>query len=72
MVEHHGPIAEAADLIRSVRDQADRTTVGLEAPDPFDALALEGLVANGQHFVDQQHIGFEVDGDGKSEPGVHA
>ena len=40
--------------------------------DPVHALALERLVADGQHLVDEQDVGVDVHGDGEGEPHVHA
>ena len=35
------------------------------------ALALEGLVTDGEHLVDEQHVGIDVDRDREAEPDVH-
>ena len=32
----------------------------------------EALVADGEHLVDEQHVGIDVDRDGEPEPHVHA
>ena len=36
------------------------------------ALALESLVADREHLVDEQDVGVDVDGDREPEPDVHA
>ena len=36
------------------------------------ALALEGLVADGEHLVDEQHVGVEVRGDREAQAQEHA
>ena len=53
-------------------DEHDRASLGLELLDPAQALRLEQLVADGEHLVDEQHVGVEVDGDGEPEAHVHA
>ena len=55
-----------------VRDQQDGAALALELLHPVDALALEALVADGQHLVDHQDVGVDVDGHGEAEPDVHA
>ena len=49
---------------------------GLAAPAEFrelvEALVREALVADGQHFVDEQHVGVDMDRDRKPEAHVHA
>ena len=37
----------------------------------FDALALEGLVADREDLVEEQHVGPNVDRDRESEPHLH-
>ena len=37
-----------------------------------EALVREALVADGEHLVDEQHVGIDVDRDGEPEPHVHA
>ena len=44
----------------------------LELEDLAEALALKRLVADGEHLVEQQHVGLEVRRDGEAEPHVHA
>ena len=44
----------------------------LELVDPVEALALERLVADRQHLVDEQHVGVDVHGDREAEAHVHA
>ena len=50
----------------------DRAAFVLELVDPVEALALEGLVADREHLVDEQHVGVDVDGDREAEAHVHA
>ena len=72
VVEHRGPVAHLADQVGGVGDEEDRAALALELLDPVDALALERLVADRQHLVDEQDVGLDVDGDREAEPGVHA
>ena len=53
-------------------DQDDRAALLLEGADLVHALALERLVADGEHLVDEQQVGVDVDGDGERQPDVHA
>ena len=44
----------------------------LELEDAVDALALERFVADGEHLVEQQDVGVDVDRDREPEAHVHA
>ena len=72
VAEHDGPVADGAHLVGRVGDQQDGAALLLEELHPVDALALEALVADGQHLVDDQDVGVDVDGHGEAEPHVHA
>ena len=50
----------------------DRAPLALELPDALHALALERLVAHGEHLVDEEDLGVDVDGDRERQPHVHA
>ena len=71
VVEDDGAVADLAHGGGVVGDEHDRAPLGLELPDPAQALGLEQLVADGEHLVDEQHVGIEVDGDGEAEAHVH-
>ena len=45
---------------------------GFVAADSFETFFLKGLISHGQHFVDDQNIGFGRDGHGKCQPHDHA
>ena len=64
--------AEALDGRRVVRDEHDRPAALLELEDLAEALALELLVADREHLVEQEHVDLEVRGDREAEPHVHA
>ncbi len=72
MLEHDGSTAVLPDCIGVMRDEDDRPALGLEPPDPVETLALERLVADGEHLIDEQDLRIGVDGDGEGEPDVHA
>ena len=44
----------------------------LNSRELVEALVREALVADRQHFVDEQHVGIDVDRDGEPEAHVHA
>ena len=69
--QQHGAVAEPLDGLRVVRDEDDRAAAVLELGDLAEALALELLVADREHLVEQQHIGLDVRRDGEAEPHVH-
>ena len=56
--------------------ECDTTTIvralGPQVGEALVAPALELLVADGQHLVDEQDVGVDVDGDREAEPHVHA
>ena len=72
VLQHDRPVAEVGDLVEAVGDQHDGAALVLELPDPVHALALERLVTDGQHLVDQQDVRVDVHGDGERQPHVHA
>ena len=53
-------------------DEDDRAAALLELEDLPEALALELLVADGEHLVEQEHVDVEMRGDREAEPHVHA
>ena len=55
-----------------VRDDDDRPALGLELVDTVQALLLEALVADGEHLVDEQHVGLNVHRHREPEADVHA
>ena len=55
-----------------MRDEQDRLAAAAELRELVEALVREALVADREHFVDQQHVGIDVDRDGEAQPHVHA
>ena len=55
-----------------MRHEQDRLVAALELGELVEALVREALVADRQHLVDEQHVGIDVDRDGKAEAHVHA
>ena len=72
LAQQHRTCAQALDRGRVVRDEDDRPAALLELVDLAEALALELLVADGEHLVEQQHVDLEVRGDGEAEAHDHA
>ena len=72
VIEHDRAIADLAHEVGRVGDEHDRAALALELAHPFEALALERLVADRQHLVDQQQLGLDVHRDREAEPHVHA
>ena len=54
-----------------VRHDDDRASLGAEVGEPLVAPPLELLVADGQHLVDEQDVGVDVDGHREAEAHVH-
>ena len=71
VLQQHRAIAEPLDRRRVVRDEHDRAAALLELEDLAEALALERLVADGEHLVEQQDVGLDVRRDREAEPHVH-
>ena len=53
-------------------DDDDGAALVAEPVEAFEAASLEGVVADGQYLVDEQDLGFDVDGHGEAEAYVHA
>ena len=70
--EQDSPRAETLDGGRVVGDEHDRPAALLELENLAEALALELLIADGEHLVEQEHVDLEVGGNGEAEPHVHA
>src|SRR6266508_1651065 len=72
VVEHQAAAAEPRHQVHGVGDEQDGAAPLLELGDLGQALGLEGLVAHGQHLVDQQDVGVHVHRDREAEPHVLA
>ena len=46
--------------------------LSLQLTHAVEALELEGEVADGEHLVDEEHLGSDVDRDREAEPHEHA
>ena len=71
-VEPQRLVAEALDQAERVRDEQDRLAAAPELGELVEALVGEAFVADGQHLVDEQHVGIDVNRDREAEPHVHA
>jgi hypothetical protein len=72
VVQHRGSVADLGHGVERVGHEHDRPTLALELPHAVQALGLEGLVAHGEHLVDQDHVGLHVNRDREPEPDEHA
>ena len=72
VVEHSDARADAAHQVGRVGHDHDGAALVLELMHTVEALALEGLVADGEHLVDEQNVGIDVHGDREAEAHVHA
>ena len=71
-LDQHRAVGELLDQAHVVGHQQDRLALGLEAAEDVEALLLEGGVADGQHLVDQQHLGVDLGRDREAESHRHA
>ena len=55
-----------------MRDEQDRLAGTLKSLDFVETFALERFVPDGEHLVDEQDVGVDVNGDREAEPDVHA
>ena len=69
--EKNGARAQPLDGDGVVGDEDDRAAALLELEDPSEALALERLVPDREHLVEQQDVGVEERCDREPEPHVH-
>jgi ABC-type branched-subunit amino acid transport system ATPase component len=67
LAEQHGAVAQALDRLRVVRDEENRAAAILELRDLPEALALELLVADREHLVQQEDVGLDVRRDREAE-----
>ncbi len=72
LAQHDRAVAQFADLLRRMRDKDDRLALLLERADLVHALALERLIADGENFVNEEHLGVDVHGNRERETHVHA
>ena len=72
VAQQHCAVAQPFDGARVVRDEDDRAAPLLELEDLPEALALERLVADGEHLVEEEHVRLDVRRDREAEPHVHA
>ena len=69
--EQHRAVAEALDRAHVVGHEQDRPTLLPKPAELVEALLLEGGVADGEHLVDQQDVGVDLDRDGERQPHEH-
>ena len=71
-IEPHGVVAQVLDQAERVRHQQNRLSAASELGELVEALVREPLVADGEHLVDEQHVGLDVNRHGEAETHVHA
>ena len=71
-LEPHRGVAEVPNRRQGVGHDDDRLPCVAQVGHPFEALALELLVADRQHLVDEQHVGIDVDRHREAEAHIHA
>ena len=71
-IEPQRLVAEALDHAERVGDEQDGLAAALELRELVEALVREALVADGEHFVHQQHVGIDVNRHREAEAHVHA
>ncbi len=72
LAEEQHARTEQPDGVHGVADHDDGGATMLQFAHAVEALELEGDVAHGQHFVEQQDLGLDMDGDREAQPHVHA
>ena len=73
VLDEDGLVAVALHRVHRMRDQDDRLgRVLLHLREEVVALALERLVAHGEHLVEHEDVALRLDGDGEGETHLHA
>ena len=71
-MEEKRAVAVLRDRAGVVRHEDDRLAARAQLIEVRDALVPERRVPDGEHLVEEQHVGVNVDGDGECEPPRHA
>src|SRR5688500_5562144 len=72
MIEDKGASAEPLDGGHVVTYEKNGAPATRDVAELADALVLEPGVTDREHLVDEQHVGFEMRGNRKRKPHVHA
>ena len=70
-LEQQRPVAEALQRAHVVRDEHDRPAAVAQIVEDVEALLLEGGVADGEHLVDHQDVGVDLDRHRERQAHVH-
>ncbi len=65
-MQENRSVAEFLDHLLVVRDDDHGLARFTESVDPLHALVFEHIVADGQHLVNEQHVGVHVGGHGET------
>jgi len=68
----HHTLTQATNLIHLMADENDCAAAAGNVLHFAEAFFLEGGVADGEDFVDEEDFGFEMRGDGEGQPHAHA
>ena len=72
VLQPDGPVAQRLHLAQAVGHQHDGDALAAQLVDVVEAAALEALVADRDHLVEQEDLRVHVDGDREPEPHLHA
>ena len=72
VLEQQRAVAEALHRVHVVRDEEDRRAAAADARELVVALLLEGGVADGEHLVDEQDVGVDLDHHREGQAHEHA
>lgn len=72
MVKPGNGLTELFNRVEAVRDKDNRPPIAAELVDLLGALSREVLIANRQHLVNEQHIGFHVCCNSETKADEHA
>ena len=71
-LQQHRAVAEAVQRTHVVRYKHDRSPLVAHSVEDVKALLLKGGVADGEHLIDEQDVGVDLDRDRECQPDVHA
>jgi hypothetical protein len=71
VIEPQGLVAEALHQSERVRDEENGLVPTLELGKFVEALVREALVPDGEHLINKQHVGIDVNRNSEAEPHVH-
>ena len=70
--DEQGVVAKLLNRFEGVRYEQERFALLLQGAHPFEALGLEGNVADGEDFIDEEDIRINFHRDREAETHIHA